>query len=207
MEGCIPKPSDFGRACLGSSGFHESTRQGHPSIDCGLPSRADCNWQRINGRVQLMFTPSLFGMETTARRQQHVQEIYSGTKNQLGTKMNMLNVPSAKSKVQSRDEARSYNYNIKTSRIIKYANYRHEDLNESPLQLLQAQEAQERPVESSMRILSFGLRVLLNLLIVLMPLILSLAKILPLRIPGSSISILGMRRSITLYADVSGFSI
>ncbi|KAL0826365.1 hypothetical protein Bca101_050042 [Brassica carinata] len=39
-----------------------------------------------------------------------------------GTKMNMLNVPPAKSKVQSRDEARSYNYNIKTSRIIKCAN-------------------------------------------------------------------------------------
>ena len=40
----------------------------------------------------------------------------------------------------------------------------------------------QRPVESSMRILSFGFGVLLNLLI---PLILSLAKILPLRILGS----------------------
>ncbi|KAF2579842.1 hypothetical protein F2Q70_00011724 [Brassica cretica] len=91
--------------------------------------------------------------------------------------------PLPKVKVQSRDEARSYSYNIKTSRGIKYAKRnRHEDLTESPLQLLQAQEAHARPVESSMRILSFGLRVLLNLLI---PLILSLAKILPLGILGS----------------------
>ncbi|KAF2601358.1 hypothetical protein F2Q70_00026461 [Brassica cretica] len=81
---------------------------------------------------------------------------------------------------------------------------RHEDLNESPLQLLQAQVAQARLVESSMKILTFGLRVLLNLLI---PLILSLAKILPLRILGSSIRIWGMSRDITLYADVPGFSI
>ncbi|KAF2571804.1 hypothetical protein F2Q70_00002919 [Brassica cretica] len=55
-----------------------------------------------------------------------------------------------------------------------------------------------------MRILSFGLWVLLNLLI---PLILSLAKILPLRTPGSITSIWGISRSITLYADVPGFSI
>ncbi|KAF3596458.1 hypothetical protein DY000_02021816 [Brassica cretica] len=38
-----------------------------------------------------------------------------------GTKTNMLNVPPPKAKVQSRDEARSYIYNIKTSRSIKYA--------------------------------------------------------------------------------------
>ena len=31
-----------------------------------------------------MFSPSLFGVETTAHRKQHVQEIYSGTKSQLG---------------------------------------------------------------------------------------------------------------------------
>ncbi|KAH0867657.1 hypothetical protein HID58_074679 [Brassica napus] len=115
------------------------------------------------------------------------------------TKTNILNVPP----VKSQDNIRSYSYNIKTSRSIKYGD-RCEDLNESPLQLLQAQKAQARPAESSMRILSFGPRVLLNLLI---PLILSLAKILPLRIPGSSTSIWGMSGSITLYADVPGFSI
>ncbi|KAF3529140.1 hypothetical protein DY000_02042185 [Brassica cretica] len=47
-------------------------------------------------------------------------------------------------------------------------------------------------------------QVLLNLLI---PLILSLAKILPLRILGSMIRIWGMSRNITLYAYVRGFSI
>ena len=39
-----------------------------------------CEWLRIKGIVQLMFPPSLFN----ACRKQHVQEIYSGTKNQLG---------------------------------------------------------------------------------------------------------------------------
>ncbi|KAL0730287.1 hypothetical protein Bca4012_026380 [Brassica carinata] len=34
--------------------------------------------------VQLIVPPSLFGMDTTARGNQHVQEVYSGTKNQLG---------------------------------------------------------------------------------------------------------------------------
>ncbi|KAH0898809.1 hypothetical protein HID58_048377 [Brassica napus] len=52
------------------------------------------------------------------------------------TKTNMLSVPPAKSQGD-----------------------RHEDLNESPLQLLQAQKAQARLVESSMRILSFGMRI------------------------------------------------
>ncbi|KAG2271130.1 hypothetical protein Bca52824_065685 [Brassica carinata] len=75
---------------------------------------------------------------------------------------------------------------------------------ESPLQTLQAREAQARPVQSSMKILSFGLRVIFNLFVLL---ILSLAKILPLRIPGSRTSTWGMTRSITLYADVPGFSI
>ncbi|KAL0702237.1 hypothetical protein Bca4012_058359 [Brassica carinata] len=31
-----------------------------------------------------MVPHSLFGIDTTARRKQHVQEFYSGTKNQLG---------------------------------------------------------------------------------------------------------------------------
>ncbi|KAL0702328.1 hypothetical protein Bca4012_058450 [Brassica carinata] len=31
-----------------------------------------------------MVSPSLFGMDTTARCKQHVQKSYSGTKNQLG---------------------------------------------------------------------------------------------------------------------------
>ncbi|KAH0904063.1 hypothetical protein HID58_043566 [Brassica napus] len=72
------------------------------------------------------------------------------------------------------------------------------------MKLLQAQEAQARLVESSLRILCFGLQILLNLLI---PLILSLAKILPLRILGSMIRIWGMSKNITLYAYVRGFSI
>ncbi|KAF3585416.1 hypothetical protein F2Q69_00030210 [Brassica cretica] len=42
-EGCISKPSDPGKTCLGSSGFQECTTQGHPSIDCSLPPGADCN--------------------------------------------------------------------------------------------------------------------------------------------------------------------
>lgn len=62
--------------------------QGHLSIDCGLREQIamlhNWEWPRSNGRVQLMFPPSLFGMDTTARRKQHVQEIYSGTKIQLG---------------------------------------------------------------------------------------------------------------------------
>ncbi|WZZ70842.1 hypothetical protein YC2023_082212 [Brassica napus] len=96
-----------------------------------------------------MVPPSLFGMGTTAHRKQHVQEFYSGTKNQLGDRC--------------------------------------EDLNESPLQLLQAQKAQARPAESSMRILSFGPRAEYSY--------------------RSSTSIWGMSGSITLYADVPGFSI
>ncbi|KAL0655390.1 hypothetical protein Bca4012_075974 [Brassica carinata] len=64
---------------------------------------------------------------------------------------------------------------------------RHKDLNESPLQLLQAQEAQARPAGSSMRILSFGLRAEYSY--------------------RSSINIWGMSRSITLYANAPGFSI
>ncbi|KAL0846938.1 hypothetical protein Bca101_020184 [Brassica carinata] len=34
--------------------------------------------------VQLMFPPSPFGMDTTARCKRHAQESYSGTQNQLG---------------------------------------------------------------------------------------------------------------------------
>ena len=72
-----------------------------------------------------MFPPSLFGMETTACRKQHVQEIYSGTKNQLGylqaVRRTYRTSPLSKVKVQSRDKARSYSYNIKTSRSIKCA--------------------------------------------------------------------------------------
>ncbi|KAH0859015.1 LOW QUALITY PROTEIN: hypothetical protein HID58_087276, partial [Brassica napus] len=77
----------------------------------------------------------------------------------------------------------------------------------SPLQLLQAQEAQARPIGSNMRILSFGLRVLLNLLI---PLILSLAKILPLRIFGTlPASLSNLRPTLTNphHGDAPGFSI
>ncbi|KAL0713410.1 hypothetical protein Bca4012_020388 [Brassica carinata] len=83
-------------------------------------------------------------------------------------------------KAQSRDNARSYSYNIRTSRSIKETS--NEDLNESPLQLLPTQEAQARPGESTMRILNVGFRVLSNLLVPLIP---SPAKILNLMIPGS----------------------
>ncbi|KAH0938838.1 LOW QUALITY PROTEIN: hypothetical protein HID58_006299, partial [Brassica napus] len=114
--------------------------------------------------------PSLVGVEITARLKQKLQEIYSGTKNQLGIKTNMLNVPPTKVK------ARSYNYNINTSKSIKYAKRNKETGMET------LPKAQARPVESSMRIFSFGLRVLFNLFVLL---ILSLAKILPLRIPGA----------------------
>ncbi|KAH0903436.1 LOW QUALITY PROTEIN: hypothetical protein HID58_042939 [Brassica napus] len=101
------------------------------------------------------------------------------------TKTNMLNVPPAKSQctIPRRD---------------KKLQLQHQNLKEH--------QTQPMLVESSMRILSFGLQVLLNLLI---PLILSLAKILPLRILGykRSIRIWGMSRNITLYADVPGLSI
>ncbi|KAL0706333.1 hypothetical protein Bca4012_072759 [Brassica carinata] len=40
-------------------------------------------WPRINGIVQLVVPPSLFGMDTTAHHEEHVQEFYSGTKSQL----------------------------------------------------------------------------------------------------------------------------
>ncbi|KAF3520817.1 hypothetical protein DY000_02060391 [Brassica cretica] len=42
-EGCISKPLDSGKTYPGSSGFQESTTQGHPNIDCSLPPGADCN--------------------------------------------------------------------------------------------------------------------------------------------------------------------
>ncbi|KAH0867653.1 hypothetical protein HID58_074675, partial [Brassica napus] len=168
-----------------SSKSQESVTQGHLSIDYSLPPGAE-----INGRVQLMVPPSEFGMDTTARRKEHYQDEHAER-------------PQPKVTVQCRDEARSYQYNIKASRSNKD---RHEDRNESPLRLLQAQEAQARPAESSMKTLGFGLRVLLDVLI---SEILSLANILPLRIYGyrSSTSIWGMSRSITLYTDVPGFSI
>ncbi|WZZ27119.1 hypothetical protein YC2023_010520 [Brassica napus] len=186
-ERCISKPPDFGRACLGSSGFHESTTQGHPSTDGGLPPRGRLRYyivesgQESMAEFNQMFPPSLFGMETTARRKQHVQEIYSGTKNQLGTKTNMLNVPSAKSQGTILGRRKKLQLQHQHLKEHQQGN-RHRDPPESPLQPLRAREEHARPVESSMRILSFGLQVLLNLLI---PLVLSLAKILPLRILGS----------------------
>ncbi|KAF3536806.1 hypothetical protein F2Q69_00022809 [Brassica cretica] len=39
----MSKSSDSRKTCPGFSGFQESTTQGHPSIDCSLPSGADCN--------------------------------------------------------------------------------------------------------------------------------------------------------------------
>lgn len=47
----------------------------------------------------------------------------------------MLNVPSAKVKVQSWDDARSYSYNINTSRSIKYAKRSKETCTEIPLKV------------------------------------------------------------------------
>ncbi|KAH0867440.1 hypothetical protein HID58_074462 [Brassica napus] len=175
------------KTCPGSSRFQESTTQGHHNIDCSLPP----GWPRINGKVQLAVPPSLFGMDTTAHHKQHYQDEH------------VERPPCQKSRynLETRQEATATT--SKPQGASSMLN-RHEDLNESPLQLLQAQEAQARPAGSSMRILSFGLRVLLNLLTAL---ILSLAKILPLRISGSSISIWGMSRSITLYANAPGFSI
>ncbi|KAH0898846.1 hypothetical protein HID58_048414 [Brassica napus] len=114
---------------------------------------------------------------------------HDSTRLSSSTKMNMLNVPPAKS--QGTIPRRS-----------KKLQLQHQNLKEH--QLLQAQDVQARLVESSMRILSFGLRVLLNLFI---PLILSLDKILPLRILGSSTRIWGMSRNNIFYADVPGFSI
>ncbi|KAH0893237.1 LOW QUALITY PROTEIN: hypothetical protein HID58_055666, partial [Brassica napus] len=105
------------------------------------------------------------------------------TRLSLSTKTNMLNVPPTKSQGT-------------ILRRGKKLQLQHQNLKKH--------QAEARPTGSSMRILSFGLWVVLNLLI---PLILSLAKILPLRILGSSTSIWGMRRSITLYANVPGFSI
>ncbi|KAH0867655.1 hypothetical protein HID58_074677 [Brassica napus] len=173
-------------------------------------------WPRINGRVQLMVPPSLFGMGTTAHHKKHVKEFYSDTKNQLGYNPKTTQEATAitsKPQGASRDRCEDLNESPLQLLQAQEAQARPAEssmwilsfgLRVSPLQLLQAQEAQERPGESSMRILSFGLWVLLNLLI---PLILSLAKILPLRIPGSSTGIWGMSGSITLYADVPGFSI
>ncbi|KAH0903341.1 LOW QUALITY PROTEIN: hypothetical protein HID58_042844, partial [Brassica napus] len=150
-------------------------------------------WQRINGRVQLAVSSSLFGMDTTAHHKQHYQDEHAERP------------PCQKSRYNPETWQEATATTLKPQGASSMLN-RHEDLNESPLHLLQAQEAQERPGGSSMRILSFGLRILLNLLI---PLILSLAKILPLIISGymSNISIWGMSRSITLYAYAPGFSI
>ncbi|KAH0879489.1 hypothetical protein HID58_066883, partial [Brassica napus] len=150
------------------------------------------DWPRINGIVQLVVPPSLFGMDTTAHHEEHVQEFYSGTKSQLVI-----------FKYQDEHAERPLAKSQGTiPRRGKKLQLQHQNLKEH--QIIQAQEAQARPAGSSMRILSFGLRVLLNLLI---PLILSLAKILPLRILGSSISIWGMSRSITLYTYATGFSV
>ncbi|KAF3579573.1 hypothetical protein DY000_02031645 [Brassica cretica] len=86
-----------------------------------------------------------------------------------------------KVKVQSWDDARSYSYNINTSRSIKYAKRSKETGPETLLKvqyiLYELERNTQGPEESSMRILSFGLRVSQNLLI---PLVLSLARILPL---------------------------
>ncbi|KAH0855478.1 hypothetical protein HID58_007973, partial [Brassica napus] len=156
-EECTSQPSDFGRACPGSPGFHESTTQ-----------VAKNQWQSSTSNP-----PSLVGVEITARLKQKLQEIYSGTKNQLGIKTNMLNVPPTK----SQDEARSYNYNINTSKSIKYAKRNKETGMETLPKVHYNLYKLERHKQGH-----FGLRVLFNLFVLL---ILSLAKILPLRIPGA----------------------
>ncbi|KAH0874813.1 hypothetical protein HID58_072175 [Brassica napus] len=125
------------------SEFHESTTQGHPSIDGVLP---------LKGRLQYYIVES--GQGSMAEFNQCFHLLY------LAWKLLLAQT---------------------TSR-----------------------EAQARLVESSMRILGFGFWVLLNLFVLL---ILSLAKILPLRIPGSHTSTWGTIRIIILYADVPGFSI
>ncbi|KAH0867225.1 hypothetical protein HID58_074247 [Brassica napus] len=97
----------------------------------------------------------------------------------------MLNVPPTKSQgtiLRRGKKLQLQHQHLKEHQVCEtQQGDRHGDPPESPLQPLQAREAQARQVESSMRILSFGLRVLFNLFVLL---ILSLAKILPLRIPG-----------------------
>ncbi|KAF3579570.1 hypothetical protein DY000_02031646 [Brassica cretica] len=53
-ERCISKPPDFGRACLRSSGFHESMTQGHPSIDGGLPPRGRLRYYIVESGQESM---------------------------------------------------------------------------------------------------------------------------------------------------------
>ncbi|KAH0867134.1 LOW QUALITY PROTEIN: hypothetical protein HID58_074156, partial [Brassica napus] len=54
MERCISKPPDVGRACLGYSGFHESTKQGHPNIDSGLPPRGRLRYYIVESGQESM---------------------------------------------------------------------------------------------------------------------------------------------------------
>ncbi|KAF2543307.1 hypothetical protein F2Q68_00031343 [Brassica cretica] len=105
-ERCISKSPDFERACLGSSGFHESTTQGHPSIDGGLPPR---------GRLRYYIVES--GQESMAEFNQCFHLVYLAWKLLLAAN----NMSKKSTLVQSWDDARSYNYNINTSRSIKYA--------------------------------------------------------------------------------------
>ena len=135
IERCISKPPDFGRACLGSSGFHESTTQGHPSIDGGLPPR---------GRWQYYVVES--GQESMAKFNQCFHLLYLASKLLLAqttcpgdllwyqestrlspsTKKNMLNVPSAKSQSTIQRRGKKLQLQHQHQRSIKYAKRRKE---------------------------------------------------------------------------------
>ncbi|WZY72306.1 hypothetical protein YC2023_004546 [Brassica napus] len=125
-----------------------------------------------------MFPPSLFGMETTARANNMYRRSTPVISRHQDEHAECPLCQKSRYDQETRQEATATTSAPKEHQQVN----RHGDPRESPLQPLQAREAQARPVESSMRILSFGLRVLFNLFVLL---ILSLAKILPLRIPGS----------------------
>ncbi|KAH0893183.1 hypothetical protein HID58_055612 [Brassica napus] len=170
---------NYGKTCPGSSGFQESTSQVAKN-----QSQSSTNGSTFFIRHGHYCSPQTTCLKVLLRYQE-------STMLSPSTKMNMPNVPLPKVRITQEATA-----------ITSKPQGASRMLNEITRPLLQAQEGQVRPVESSMRILSFGLRVLFNLLILL---ILGLTKILPLRIFGSSRSIWGMSRSI--YADVPGFSI
>ncbi|KAF2579008.1 hypothetical protein F2Q68_00004512 [Brassica cretica] len=96
------------KAGMGSSGFHKSTAQGHPSIDCGLPPGADCNVTLLrlaknqgqsSTNVSTIFIRhgNYCSPQTTCPR--NLLWYQESTRLSPGTKTNMLNIPPVKSQV------------------------------------------------------------------------------------------------------------
>ena len=119
--------------------FHESTTQGHPSIDGGLPPR---------GRWQYYIVES--GQESMAEFNQYLAwklllaqttcpgdllRYQESTRLSPGTKTNMLNVPSAKSQGTIQRRGNKLQLQHQHQRSIKYAKHSKETGTETLLKV------------------------------------------------------------------------